>query len=84
MVKALDTIDKGDEIVNCYGIDYRYTEKKKRQDWCRNFFQFTCNCVICRDPKNEFVSSELFYQISFIFVLSFRTSQMAFFALTVA
>lgn len=58
VVKAIRDIKKGDEIFNCYGIDYRFMNKEQRQENLFTLYSFICDCEVCSDSVLEVVSSE--------------------------
>ncbi|CAG9864473.1 unnamed protein product [Phyllotreta striolata] len=53
VVKALEDIQEQEEILNCYGIDYRGMNREQRQIACKGLYHFECKCVICSDPAQE-------------------------------
>ncbi|KAK4872965.1 hypothetical protein RN001_014994 [Aquatica leii] len=53
VVRASEKISKGEEVFNCYGIDYRYADRQTRQDRCSQYYHFTCDCKICQRPELE-------------------------------
>ncbi|XP_023312598.1 uncharacterized protein LOC111692728, partial [Anoplophora glabripennis] len=53
VVKALEDIPEGGEILNCYGIDYRALDRNQRQIACLETYRFVCKCEICEDPLKE-------------------------------
>ncbi|KAB0792442.1 hypothetical protein PPYR_14401 [Photinus pyralis] len=53
VAKAAEEVYPGEEISNCYGIDYRYADKETRQEHCNQLYFFTCNCRICKHPELE-------------------------------
>lgn len=55
IVRALEDLDVGDEVFNCYGTDYRFYDKDYRQKQLKELYFFECKCVICNDPSKEIV-----------------------------
>ncbi|KAF5304647.1 hypothetical protein FQR65_LT07929 [Abscondita terminalis] len=55
VTRASENIAKGDEICNCYGIDYRFSDRQSRQEHCRQYYYFECCCRICKFSELEIV-----------------------------
>ncbi|KAF5300524.1 hypothetical protein FQA39_LY19146 [Lamprigera yunnana] len=53
IVEAAEKVPKGEEVLNCYGIDFRYTNRQMRQEQCSQYYYFKCECKICRSPNLE-------------------------------
>ncbi|KRT78451.1 SET domain-containing protein, partial [Oryctes borbonicus] len=53
IVKAIGNIKRGQEICNCYGINYCYSKKGDRQSSLYAQYGFKCLCEICSNPRME-------------------------------
>ncbi|KAF5285531.1 hypothetical protein FQA39_LY16596 [Lamprigera yunnana] len=42
IVEAAEKVPKGEEVLNCYGIDFRYTNRQMRQEQCSQYYYFKC------------------------------------------
>lgn len=65
---ALRNFRKGDEITNCYEMDYRKMKRKARRERLKETYHFDCKCEDCQKTEAEdleFVS--LFRNITFFF-----------------
>ncbi|EFN62504.1 SET and MYND domain-containing protein 4 [Camponotus floridanus] len=53
IVKAIQDIKEGEEILHCYGVDFRRMPKAERQESLESQYYFTCNCKACTMPEYE-------------------------------
>ncbi|KAM0725205.1 SET and MYND domain-containing protein 4 [Formica fusca] len=53
VVKAIQDIKEGEEILHCYGVDFRRMSKADRQESLESQYCFTCNCKACTMPEYE-------------------------------
>ncbi|XP_018325620.1 histone-lysine N-methyltransferase ASHR1-like isoform X2 [Agrilus planipennis] len=60
IVKAVETVEAGGEIFNCYGANYLFYNKLERQEKCEGVYHFTCDCIICSNPHLEIENYDTF------------------------
>ncbi|XP_013105001.2 SET and MYND domain-containing protein 4 [Stomoxys calcitrans] len=51
---ALKDLHEGDEITNCYDLDYRKVKRSSRQQRLKATYYFDCGCENCIQPKEDF------------------------------
>ncbi|XP_075169984.1 SET and MYND domain containing, class 4, member 1 [Haematobia irritans] len=50
---ALRDLNKGDEITNCYYLDYRKAKRSSRQERLKETYYFNCQCENCVLPEED-------------------------------
>ncbi|CAL1689834.1 unnamed protein product [Lasius platythorax] len=53
IVKAIKDIKEGEEVLHCYGVEFRRMSKVDRQESLESQYCFTCNCKACTMPEYE-------------------------------
>ncbi|CAH1725534.1 SET and MYND domain-containing protein 4-like [Aphis gossypii] len=53
VIKASRDINKGEEITNCYGPNFRRMRLVDRQISLKEQYHFDCKCSICMDPQKD-------------------------------
>lgn len=53
ITKATRDIAAGEEVFNCYGVDFRRMLRQQRQEKMKSQYCFKCNCVACTKPEYE-------------------------------
>lgn len=51
-----DEVQEGEEVLNCYGPNYKLMSYQERQDSLRLQYNFNCNCIKCQEHNDEYVS----------------------------
>jgi hypothetical protein len=71
---AASKIEKGGEIFNCYGPNYRLMSYQERQDSLRLQYNFNCKCTKCSEKADEYVRSPARIRIVSFHFVAFRDS----------
>ncbi|KAM7345546.1 SET and MYND domain containing, class 4, member 1 isoform 2-T2 [Cochliomyia hominivorax] len=50
---ALRNLNKGDEITNCYDVDYRKGKQDSRRERLQQTYHFECKCENCTQPQEK-------------------------------
>ncbi|XP_061401682.1 SET and MYND domain-containing protein 4 [Musca vetustissima] len=50
---ALRDLRPGDEITNCYDLDYRKVKREARQQRLKSTYNFDCKCENCSQPNED-------------------------------
>ncbi|XP_065369897.1 SET and MYND domain-containing protein 4 [Calliphora vicina] len=59
---ALRNLSKGEEITNCYDVDYRKGKREARREKLQQTYQFECQCENCLQKDSEDVEFNKFHQ----------------------
>ncbi|XP_015377732.1 PREDICTED: SET and MYND domain-containing protein 4-like, partial [Diuraphis noxia] len=59
VIKASRDINKGEEITNCYGPNFRRMRLVDRQASLKEQYHFDCKCCICMNPETD----DMFFKI---------------------
>ncbi|XP_012219743.1 SET and MYND domain-containing protein 4-like [Linepithema humile] len=54
IVKAVRDIKENEEIVHCYGPDFRRMPRSERQERLKSQYCFKCSCNACTSPEYKF------------------------------